>query len=448
MRVQLPNNWSPRDYQYPAWEYLESGGRHAELVWHRRSGKDDISLNYTAVAAVERVATYWHMLPLATQARKAIWDAINPHTGIRRIDEAFPREIRASTREQEMMIRFKNGSTWQVVGSDNFNSMVGAPPAGIVYSEWALSNPAARAYLRPIIAENNGWQVFITTPRGKNHAYNTYQSALKTPGAFAQILTARDTSVFSAETLKAERQAYVDEFGLDMGRALFEQEYLCSFDAAILGAIYGAEIARAREEGRIRPVPYDPALEVHAVLDLGWSDDTAIWFFQVKGSEVRFIDCYANHGLPIEHYHDLMKSKPYRYGEWLWLPHDAKAKSLQTGRSIEEQFRSMGWSPRIVPQLSLMDGIQASRKTFPATFFDETQCFDGLEALGSYRRMWDEKNRCFKDTPLHDWTSHYADAYRYACLVWREEMKTKAKPEPERDAWGRRLTDEDSWKSA
>lgn len=417
-------------------------------MWHRRSGKDDISLNFTAVAAVERVATYWHMLPLATQARKAIWDAINPHTGIRRIDEAFPHEIRSSTREQEMMIRFKNGSTWQVVGSDNFNSMVGAPPAGIVYSEWALANPAARAYLRPIIAENNGWQVFITTPRGKNHAYNTYQAALKTPGAFAQILTAKDTGVFSAETLKAERQAYVDEFGPDMGRALFEQEYLCSFDAAILGAIYGAEIAKAREEGRIRSVPYDPALEVHPVLDLGWSDDTAIWFFQVKGSEVRFIDCYANHGLPIEHYHDLMKSKPYRYGEWLWLPHDAKAKSLQTGRSIEEQFRAMGWSPRIVPQLSLMDGIQAGRKTFQTTYFDETQCFDGLEALGSYRRMWDEKNRCFKDTPLHDWTSHYSDAFRYACLVWQEEMKTKPKPAIETDAWGRRLTDEDSWKTA
>ncbi len=237
--ISLPNNWRPRPYQLPAWSYLENGGKHAELIWHRRSGKDEIALHRTAVAAFERPATYWHMLPEAAQARKAIWDAVNPHTGIRRIDEAFPLTIRETTREHEMMIKFINGSTWQLVGSDNFNSLIGSPPAGIVYSEWALADPMARAILRPILAENNGWQIFITTPRGKNHAYTTYKAAKNDNDAFAQVLTARNTEAMSEEQLAKELASYKADFGADAGEALFEQEYLCSFEAAILGAYYG-----------------------------------------------------------------------------------------------------------------------------------------------------------------------------------------------------------------
>jgi hypothetical protein len=142
--IRLPNNWQPRDYQLDAWGYLAHGGRHAELIWHRRSGKDEIALHWAAVAAFQRQANYWHMLPMANQARKAIWHAVNPHTGVRRIDEAFPRELREQTYEGEMLIRFKNGSTWQLLGSDNYNAAVGSAPAGIVFSEWALANPAAR----------------------------------------------------------------------------------------------------------------------------------------------------------------------------------------------------------------------------------------------------------------------------------------------------------------
>jgi phage terminase large subunit len=424
MRIQLPNRWKPRKYQQPAWDYLENGGKHAELVWHRRSGKDEICLHRSSVAAFERIANYWHMLPEYSQARKAIWDAVNPHTGKKRIDEAFPKELRKATRNQEMTIEFINGSTWQVVGSDNYDSLVGSTPAGITYSEWALANPAARAYLRPILAENNGWQIFITTSRGRNHAYNTLKTAEKDTGAFAQVLPATATGVFTLEQLEKERQDYIDDYGIDMGNALFEQEYLCSFDAAILGAFYGGELKKARESGRIRPIGCDPELPVYAVMDLGFSDDTAIIWFQVSKSEVRVIDAYSTHGMPIAHYHEVLKAKSYKYGEWLYLPHDARAKSLQTGRSIEEQLRALGWKTRIVPQLGLIDGIQAARKTFPDLWIDES-CEELLEALAAYRREWDEIKKCFRDQPVHDWTSHYADAFRYACLVWREEMKPK-----------------------
>lgn len=431
-RIRLPNNWRPRPYQLPAWTYLENGGRHAELIWHRRSGKDEISLHRTACAAFERTATYWHMLPSATQARKAIWDAVNPHTGRRRIDEAFPLPLRAATREQEMLIKFLNGSTWQVVGSDNFNSLVGSPPAGVVFSEWALANPAARAYLRPIMMENGGWQIYITTPRGKNHAHQTYCAALNEAGAFAQRLSARDTGIFTADQLDAERAAYIADYGADMGNALFEQEYLVSFEAAILGAYYGAELRRAEDGSRLTQALFDPALKVHAVFDLGYDDDTAIWFFQVVRGEVRFIDCYADHGKDVEHYSKALREKPYQYAEWLWLPHDAKAKTLAArGKSVEQQFTDLGWKPRIVPGLSLQDGVQAARKTFPVAWFDVEKCEDGIEALRQYRREWDDAKKCFRDNPLHDWTSHYADAFRYACIVWREEMSQKT-PEPVR----------------
>lgn len=439
-KVRLPNNWSPRDYQLPAWTYLENGGKHAELVWHRRSGKDEVSLHRTACAAFERVAGYWHMLPMYSQARKAIWDAVNPRTGQKRIDEAFPLEIRKTTRNQEMMIEFKNGSTWQVVGSDSYNSLVGATPAGIVYSEWALADPSAKAYLRPILAENGGWQIFITTSRGKNHAYNTLEAARRNPLAFAQVLSADKTGVFTAEQLVEEKQAYIDDYGQDMGNALFDQEYMCSFDAAILGAFYGGELRAARDGNRICTVEYDENLKVHAALDLGYTDDTAIIWFQVAQGEIRFIDAYANHGQSITHYNDILKSKPYNYGEWLWLPHDARAKSLQTGRSIEEQFRLFGWKTRITPELGLIDGIQAARKTFPEAWFDEDKCDGLIQALSAYRREWDDKNKAFKPTPVHDWTSHYADAFRYACLVWREEMKPK-QPDPTKWATDKTFND-------
>ncbi len=430
--IALPHNWRPRGYQLPAWRYLQAGGRHAELCWHRRSGKDEVALHWAAVSAFRRVAGYWHLLPEYSQARKAIWAAVNPHTGKRRIDEAFPHELRETTREQEMQIVFKNGSTWQVVGSDSYNRLVGSTPAGVTFSEWALANPAARAYLRPIIAENNGWQVFITTPRGKNHAYNTLRAAMGEQQAFAQVLSAHETGVFSAEQLESERAAYIQDYGEDQGRALFEQEYLCSFDAAILGSYYGAELSRARAEGRICRVPYDEAIPVFTAWDLGYDDDCAIWFFQVTRGEIHVIDYYYNHGKDVDFYCTVLNDRGYEYAQFagkpfLWLPHDAKAKTLAAkGKSVQQQFLDNGYASRLVPNLSVQDGIQAVRKTFPRLYLDEERCADGIEALTQYRREWDEDRKMFRDQPVHDWTSHPSDAMRYLAIAWQTEMEAKA----------------------
>lgn len=385
-------------------------------------------MHRACIAAHERRGNYWHMLPEYAQARKAVWDAINPQTGRRRIDDVFPREIRETTREQEMSIKLKCGSMWQLVGSDNYNSLMGSPPVGVTFSEYALSNPAAWGYIRPILLENDGWAGFNSTPRGHNHAERLYRSMLKEPDAHASLLTADDTGVFNAAQLERERREMIDEHGEAYGDALYRQEYFCSFDAAVIGSIWGDLLEKAEREGRIAEVPYDDSLEVFTAWDLGYDDDTAIWFFQVLHGEIRLIDCYFNSGQGVGHYADVLKAKPYRYGMH-WLPHDARPKTLAAnGRSILQQLiDDHGIRPcYIAPQLSVQDGIQAVRKALPRCRFDAVNCADGIDAMRQYRREYDEDKRMFQDKPLHDWTSHFADAARIVGLVWANPKEPKA----------------------
>jgi phage terminase large subunit len=356
------------------------------------------------------------MLPEASQARKAIWTAINPHTGIKRIDEAFPAEIRAATRDNDMMIEFVNGSTWQVLGSDNYDSQVGAAPVGIVFSEWALADPNAWAYLRPILAENAGWALFITTPRGRNHASTFFDFAKSDSAWFCQKLTADDTGVFDKTTLEIELREYMAQYGADEGRAKFNQEYYCSFDAALPGAYYGKEMLLAEKEGRISNVPYAPDVPVFAVFDFGRgaSNSTAIWFFQVVGREPRAIDYEEGNSGDILHYGKLLKEKPYFYKRLL-LPHDGGHKRLSTGMSYEDQFRKMGFETVVLPRVeSLTAAISATRPFLNQCWIDSKKCQKGIEALRAYSRDWDEANRVFRPTPRHNWASHGSDSFRGA----------------------------------
>jgi phage terminase large subunit len=294
MRIRLPaNGWTPRPYQMGLWRYLEHGGKRAIVAWHRRAGKDETLMHHLCISAMTKPATYWHMLPEATQARKAIWEAVNPHTGIRRIDEAYPVELRETTRENEMFIKFKSGSTLNVVGSDNYNSLVGSPPYGVVFSEWALANPAAWAYISPILRENGGWAAFISTPRGKNHFHSMIRMG-REQGWFTEVLSAHDTNVFDADGLQAERSELIGAYGADMGSALFAQEYECSFDAAILGAYWGAELALAEREGRIAGLAVDPHLPVHTAWDLGVGQNLAVWFWQAVAGKIAVVDFYQS----------------------------------------------------------------------------------------------------------------------------------------------------------
>jgi len=277
-RVRLPNKWRPRDYQTALWTYLERGGLRADVAAHRRWGKDEIALHHAAAQAHTRVGVYWHMLPETGQARKAIWDAVNPHTGRKRIDEAFPLHLRATTKDAEMLIRFNNGSVWQVVGSDNYNSLVGASPVGVVFSEWALAKPDAWTYIRPILAENGGTALFLWTPRGRNHATRSFEARAADPSWFTLRSPATQTDVFTPQQLAKERADLVAETGsAEEGEARFSTEYLVDFDAATPGAYYGTVLREAGEAGRIARVPHDPALKVDTAWDLGVAGVAVFW---------------------------------------------------------------------------------------------------------------------------------------------------------------------------
>ena len=444
--IVLPYNWKPRDYQKNALNaWIRDDYKHLELIWHRRAGKDDICLHGTAIKAHERVANYWHMLPQHNQVRKAIWTAVNSHTGKRRIDEAFPKQLRESTNETEMFIKFRNGSTWQCLGSDNFQGAIGSAPAGIVFSEWSLSNPSASGYLRPILKENGGWQLKIGTPRGKNHAYRTYKAACKNKDQFSELLTVDDTGMAKVWDMVSELEQYKAEFGEDLGKALFYQEYYCSFEAAVVGAVWGAELSKLERAGRLCECPHDPKYPVFTAWDIGRADATAIWFYQVIANEIHIIDFMQDtlknpdwfasrvlgHEVTIDivdgeirvtHGAELPKHahrQAYDY-KTHWLPHDARAKTFASmGKSVQELLSvCFGWGAvNITPNLSRQDGIQAVRKMLEKTVID-WKGEEGFELVKQYRYEQDDKKNMLKESPLHDYTSHAADALRYVAVSY------------------------------
>ena len=427
MEITLPHNWRPRDYQIPMWRYMEHGGRRSVLLWHRRAGKDDNSLRYLASAAMEKTATYWYLLPKAVQVRRAIWEAVNPHTGKRRVIEAFPDAIVARTRDNEMTLTLANGSSVHFLGADNFDTLVGSPPYGIVFSEYSLTNPLSWAYLKPILEENGGWAIFNFTSRGRNHAATLYEYAAGEESWFAQRLPVTETSVFTPEQVEEIRKEMHRTYGEEDGEALFRQEYMCDLDAPVVGAYYGKLLARAADEGRVTGVPYDPAAPVFTAWDLGMDDSTAIWVAQCVGREIHIIDYYEANGQPLAHYADWVRGRGYGRPTH-YLPHDARARELGTGKSREEVLAGLDIGPvLVVPQQSVADGINAVRTILPRCWFDQIKCGAGAEALRNYRKEYDEKRKVFHDRPLHDWTSHAADAFRYLALSCGQHQKSGSK---------------------
>lgn len=431
-RIRLPYQWTPRPYQSGLWNYLERGGKRAAAVWHRRAGKDEVALHWACVAAHTRVATYWHLLPEAAQARKAIWDAINPHSGKRRIDEVFPHELRENTRENEMMIRFKNGSTWQVVGSDNYNSLVGSPPAGVTLSEFSLANPLAWAYLRPILRENGGWALFIYTPRGRNHGADLFDAASTNPEWFAEKLMASQTGVFTPLQLKNELAEYMREYGDTAGRSLFRQEFECSFDSAVLGAVYAEWIEKAESDGRVKSGLYDPNVPVKTAWDLGYDDATAIWFYQQVGREIRLIDYYENSLQDMPFYCQVLTDRGYKYDkDGHFVPHDAAHKLMAAGgRSMVQQAFEHGYRLRVVSATSQQNGIEAARRIIQDCWFDKDNCALGVKYLRLYQFKFDDKTKVFASKPFHDYTSHAADAFEIIGQVARETIPSPQSAKP------------------
>ena len=448
MKIDLPYKWNPRDYQANLW-FAHGKKKRLLAIWPRRHGKDEVNLHANACAAFERVGNYWYMLPEYNQCRKAIWDAVNPHTGIRRIDEVFPHEIRKNVNNQEMKLTFTNGSTWQLMGSDNYNALVGSPPVGLTYSEYAISNPISWGYLRPILLENGGWASFNSTPRGKNHLYRLFNMAAANEDWFCELLTADDTGLFTSDQLKGELDELIAEHGdVEYATALWRQEYFCSFDAALPGAIWGGATAQLEERGGLQRVPHKDGYPVHSAWDLGHDDYTSIWFYQVTDGDfpIRVIDCYENNFKDIDHYaeylRDLGRRRGFRFGKH-WLPHDARPLRMgMGGKTMLQQFIDFQDQIKlesdynigqfdICPNFRKEDGIQAARKTFKLSQFDKDHCIDQYEHLKSYHRKRDDQTKMFSKEPVHDMHSHAADAWRYLSLTWKMSKQTQIILSPE-----------------
>jgi hypothetical protein len=328
-----------------------------------------------------------------------------------------------------MFIKFKWGSTFQLIGSDNYNATVGAGPVWISYSEWAIANPSAYAYHQPMLLESKGKAVFITTPRGNNHAKATYDYAVKSPRWFAQTLTVDDTGIFSADQLDEVRASLEAQYGIDFGRAYFEQEYMCSFSGAMVGAYFGAEMAKAEREGRILDVPIDWSQPVHTVWDLGKAVNNPIWCFQAIGNWLRVVDFYQPESEDLEEWVRALDEKGYRGIDY--FPHDTAVTEWGSKRTRLETLVMLGRNPRRIPKVSVGDGLQAGRTAINAAVFDAERTETGREGLKAYRREWDDERKTFRDNPVKDWAEHIGSAWRYLGLAWREEyIRPRPKPLP------------------
>lgn len=369
-------------------------------------------LNIANVKAHQRIGTYWHMLPEAAQARKAVWDAIDKQ-GRRVRDQAFPPQLVKAKHEQDMKIELHCGSFIQLVGSDNYNSLVGSNPIGVTFSEYAIAKPAAWDYIRPILLENGGWASFIFTPRGKNHGKKIWDIASKNPDWFHEILTVNDTMLLTPEQIEQERAD-------GMSDEMVEQEYFCSWEGAVVGSIYADQIRKARAEGRITQVPYDRRYPVHTFWDIGHGDTTAICCYQQVGMQDRWINGFEDYGQDVPHYVQWLRETGYTFGKH-HLPHDAKNVTLASanrpeGEHVWGQLVSAGISEAdlvLVPRTqNLWASINATRARWGTCYFDEEKCEGLLNALGEYHKVYDEDRQAYLDKPYHNWASNYSDAFR------------------------------------
>ena len=381
--------------------------RFAIIVAHRRFGKTVAAINDLIKDALTiprpnvRVA---YIAPYYRQAKAIAWDYLLEYTRDIEGVEYNVAELRAD---------FPNGARFRLFGADNPDSL-----RGLYFDHVVLDEPADfphRAWptvIRPSLADRKGKATFIGTPKGKNQFYDTFIAAKNDPNWLSLMLKSSETGILDEEELKEARKA--------MGEDRFEQEFECSFEAAIQGSYYAAELKTAAQENRIRVVPYDPSVGVTTAWDLGIGDSTAIWMAQFVAQEVRLIDYYENSGVGLDHYAKELSSRGYHYSDHI-LPHDVQVKELGTGKSRLEILNTLGLTDiTIAPKLSIEDGIQSARSMLNRCWFDEEKCGRGIEALKQYRREFDEKLKTWRGRPLHDWTSHGSDAFRYLAVGKRE----------------------------
>lgn len=402
------DRFKPRSYQIPILDAIENKGyRRVLAILPRRAGKDLTAFHLCIRQCLKKICVIYYIFPTYSQAKKVIWDSIT-NSGERILD-FIPDELVESKNASEMKIRFKNGSLLQLVGSDNFDALMGTNPQGVVFSEYALQDPRAYQFMRPILTANDGWALFISTPRGKNHLWSLYQLAIESDDWFAYKLSVEDTQHIPLSEIEKERRE-----GL-MSEDLIMQEYYCSFDLGVEGSYYGKYLDRMRVKGQIGQVPWESGFKVHTAWDLGVRDSTTIIFFQVIGQTIRIIDCYENNKEGLEHYVKLLESKPYSYAKHI-APHDIRVREFGSGITRLEKARQLGINFTLSSDVSIVDGIESVRTALSKIWIDEILCKNLIKAIENYRQEFDAKKRIYKSHPLHDWSSHFADCLRYLCV--------------------------------
>jgi phage terminase large subunit len=380
--------------------------RFACLVAHRRFGKTVAAINdliKDALTIPRKNVRVAYIAPYYRQAKAIAWDYLKEFTAT--IPDI---EVNAS----ELRIDLPNGARIRLFGADNYDAM-----RGLYFDSVVLDEPAdfpASAWptvIRPALADRKGRATFIGTPKGKNDFWEIYNHARHDKDWFCAMYKASETHILDADELEEAKRT--------MGDDRYEQEFECSFEAAIQGAYYAVEMKKAKEDKRISHVPYDPAVGVVTAWDLGIGDSTAIWFAQYVGQEIRIIDYYESSGVGLDHYAKVLNQRGYVYEQHI-LPHDVQVKELGSGKSRLETLGALGINNiEIAPRLSVDDGIQAARSMLNRCWFDEDNCERGVEALLQYRREFDEKLKTWRGRPLHDWTSHGADAFRYLAIGYK-----------------------------
>ena len=392
--------YSPRPLQREVHNSLK---RFNVLVCHRRFGKSVLSINQLIKTAVSKpMSRCAFVAPTYRQGKSIAWEYLKQYTQPLMY-------LGGNKNETELKIELFNGSAIQIFGADHPDSLRGMGFHGVVLDEYALMAPRVwTEIIRPAISDHLGWVMFIGTPMGHNQFWEVYDFSLRGhKDWFGQLYRASETNVIPHEELKQAQEIMTDE--------QYQQEFECSFTAAVSGAYYGKLISKAEKENRIGNVPVDEHVGVETWWDLGIGDSTAIWFAQRIGEEIHLIDYYENSGESLAHYADVLEEKGYAYERHI-APHDIMARELGTGKSRFEVSQDLGIDFEVAPKLEVDHGIESVRNALPHCWFDREKCKLGLDALRQYRKQWDEKNQVFKNKPLHDWCSHAADSFRYGCV--------------------------------
>ena len=414
--IDIELDYKPRDVFL---DFHERQERWSIVVAHRRCGKTVACINdliYKALMEGKEDGRYAYVAPYYSQAKNIAWDYL----------QRFAQPVLSKANQSELWVELITGARIRLFGADNPDALRGLYLDGIVLDEYAdMRSPRIWGeIIRPLLADRLGWAVFIGTPKGHNSFWDVYSNALNNPEWYVKTLRASQTNLLPASELADAAKM--------MSQDQYLQEFECDFESAILGAFYGKEMRALTDSGRITNVEHDPMFSTMTAWDLGYSDDTSIWWYQVVHGEIRLLDYHSSNGQPIAFYTGLIQAKEREYGYNYgihWLPHDARAKTLASnGKSIIEQLsvKIPLEKMKIVPSLSLQDGIQASRLALMRAWFD-TKCDDGIECLRQYQREYDEDKKVFRDKPRHDWTSHGADAFRMLSIAWREEEKALPK---------------------